>query len=199
MSNFLTRFWENISGQPHSSGAPENEILQKILSEWETAALGKGKDFGHQVITESNKAGLPPESLQYVFWVLVEQSRTWNLSGTARRALILARDLMVRSDRVPAYNLGFQKIPAELEDQVDQVISRMSLWAQGVLVAGLKADLMKAAERHKRPMARILKRHDGLEGKTLVYIYQALQGAVVTEPGWFKNPDLMQPLLSSVL
>lgn len=199
MSNFMTKLWERMTGAPHEGDPPENQILKKIIAEFEAAALARGQDFGQQVIVEANKAGLPPEALQYLFWVLVEQSATWNLSAEGRRALILARDLMVRSDRVPAYHKGFQQIPAALENQVDRVVSRLSIWAQGKMASGLLKMLMTSAQKHEAQMARILKRHDGLEGKTLMYIYRGLRGAADTQPAWFQHPDLMQPLLRSVL
>lgn len=198
-ANFMSRLWERMTGAPHSGDPPENQILKKVIAEFEAAALAQGKMFGQQVIAEANKAGLPPEALQYLFWTLVEQSGTWDLPAEGRRALILARDLMVRSDRVPAYHKGFQPVPPALEAQVDQAIARLSIWAQGKMRGSLTKALMASAQKYEAAMAQVLMRHDGLEGKTLVYIYKGLQGAADTQPAWFRYPDLMQALLRALL
>ena len=94
---------------------------------------------------------------------------------------------------------GVQLIPESLEDQLDVLISRMSIWAQGTLIAALSKELLGISKRHQRRLEKILRRHDGLTGKTLVYLYEALRGAAVTEPSWFRYPDIMQPLLTSLL
>ena len=145
--NWLGKLWreifrkevrqEPLPTSPSDTYDAENRLLAYIGQDFWNVVRGQSKATVRQIVTTAKKEGLPSAYLQYLFWVLVKQRKTWpSLPQTQYLSLIQAIEVVQVEGDMPNYRQGLQVIPPQYEKTVQEIIRALAAWAStGLLVA----------------------------------------------------------------
>ena len=104
-----------------------------------------------QIAFEADKAGMPMEFLQYVFYTLNEQQRRWpSLTKDQKKSLSWALRLVNETDAMPRYHAGLQVPPTEYEFTVDAAIQALAVWCNTTLFYEVLKDFKVALKKFAR-------------------------------------------------
>lgn len=139
----------------HPAGKEPLELLttKAIAKELLNDAYKLARPFVRQVAIEGHKAGLPLETIQYLFWVILDSPKTWPvLSDKPKQALLMAKNLTESSGELPGYHRGLVVPDRELEAVVDHCIEKIASWCLTTLVPTLKQDWVKIVARNSQTL-----------------------------------------------
>lgn len=190
---FLERFYEKLTGKPMEGEAPDElGLTRQVAKDLDKALMPHGSAVTRQVIIEANKAGWPPEYLQYIYFTLMESPESWpKMTPAQTGALNFAKELMTRAGKVPAYHSGLALPDGELEPLVNTILQRLALWAQSGLAALVMKSYQGVLKKNERATQRVV------EGrlppkKALVYLDTLFKRFIKTNPQWFANGDFLR-------
>lgn len=190
---FRQTLLELLTGEQTPGGArPELKIFKAMAKDFGGKLKGQGKAVVRKVTTVSNQAGLPPEYLPYVFFVLVEQVQNWpEMMPEQAKALRLGRLLMVEGSAVPNYRGQVQLPPSELEEAVGEILKRVGFWVQSKLSAELVGEYQKLLQQNMSKIKGILK--DRVAPDKIPQVADGSFRLLVSEhPEWFTGGKRLQ-------
>jgi hypothetical protein len=168
----------------------ENEILSKMAEEMLQVVLQQAKPAIHQILVTANANGFPVEFLQYVFWLLVENQRDWppSLKPPQKKALMLLREILLRSGEMPPYRSGLEVPPGDTEPSLDATFEALSLWAQKLAIPITKA-YMKLLKKYAKAIRKA--NPDIPKRREMVYLKAAFEQALRYQPQTFPGGQLL--------
>lgn len=198
----LKRLWSKWRGQGEFQGPTptEDQVVDSFARDMAEKILWpQANELIKQVVLEANKAGLPHNYLPYVFWLLVEQYRSWpEMHPKASGALKLARDLAVSQMVVPNYRPALSIPPSEYEPAVDQVMKGLGMWALRDMGNALLRGYASTLKKWERLMARAV--GDTLPAdKAGIYLKTLFEAYLARQPGQFLDGMLLERVVLGLL
>lgn len=123
--------YQKLYGQPFDqTEEPEwVKMTNKVVDAFHDVVLAQAKPFVRQVAIETDKAGVPMDYLQYVFFILMEHHASWPpMPKRLSTALGLGRDIMVAGGMLPPYRAGLAVPPGEVEDSINLALQKLAEW-----------------------------------------------------------------------
>lgn len=194
----VDKFWMWLTGTPWG-GVEKGE--DRILKGMETSLFKSlsgalAKECIRQMVWAADKEGMEKPELQYLFWTLAEQVESWpSLYARPRRGLLLVKELLTISKKMPNYRQGFA-VPREGRDVlIDNALERVAEWAGSKQVAALLEAAYMKAIREAGPQLAALRGHPDLplEG-SMKYAKMLFEQEIWGKP-IFKHPITLRRIV----
>jgi len=123
------RVFEILYGHPPDKPEPVYlKVLQGLSRDVADAFEKRAKEIIREVVTISKEKGLSAY-LQYVFFVLMEDSKSWpDMPDHRKKKLRLICSVLSRSGDTPTYTDGLTTPPSDLEARVDETLLALAEW-----------------------------------------------------------------------
>lgn len=178
---------------------PEDDMMIALGKDLHAALVKQGKAFVRQVVVEATQAGIPPDDLQYVFWVLVANDKSWpDLGDWETKGLKLAVSTMVRTRTAPNYANGF-KVPSgvETDELLDGVIRKLGTWGRRVFLAEVLQAYL-AALRGQAKAARRLNRNLTSDEHAFEALRRSFPQVLEMKSHWFDDGMLLRKVVQTL-
>ena len=130
--------------------SPET-VAKTALEALSGKIVGRANSVVRQIAIEADKAGMPMEFLQYVFYTLNEQQRRWpSLTANQKKSLNWALRLINETNAMPRYHAGIEVPPTEHEFTVDVAIKELAAWCNTVLFRDVLKDYKDVLKKHAK-------------------------------------------------
>lgn len=193
----IKRLWHKWRGKGEFEDptAAESKVVNKLAENLSAATQAQASPFIRAVVEMTNKHQLPAEYLQYVFWLIAENSRNWpRMSDRYNGVLALGRDLVIGEGKMPNYRDGLKVPPPEYEETVDKVIEWVAFWVSAKMKATLLkvylADLKFLAQRMQKVLGDRLP-----ADKALPYLKALFEEELSRNPRQFPGGDLLDRVI----
>jgi len=124
-----------------NTGSPEYPVLKNMDLELNRASWKHARPFYRQIAIEANKFGLSGAGIQYMFWVVFENRKSWpNMGPSLTRALADCIVIAANAGGVPNYSRNLEVPPIDEENLLDKAIVSLANWGSDVLGPALKRD-----------------------------------------------------------
>jgi len=134
-SEIFEAYWGHTPGNEPA----EMSTLKGMASEFAWAAYKLAPTFIRQVAVEGTRAGLPKETIPYLYWVIFDNYRNWPpLQEKPKQALVMAKTIAGSAGGIPNYGKNLP-IPAKSEETlVDRALVGVAAWCLTTMVPSLK-------------------------------------------------------------
>ncbi len=131
------------------------KVAKDALEAFSSKITARANSVVRQVAIEADKAGMPMEYLQYVYYTLNEQQRRWpNLAKRHKAALQFALRLVNEVGAMPRYHAGIQVPPTEFEATVDTAITALAAWCNSSLFFDILKDYKGILKQFSKPYVK---------------------------------------------
>lgn len=181
-----------------SRSLTEDEILDKMAEEMLQVVFQQAKPAIRQILVTANANGFPVEFLQYVFWLLAENQRDWppSLKTPQKNALMLLREILLRSGEMPPYRSGLEVPPGDTEPNLDATFEALSLWAQKLAIPVTQA-YMKLLKRYAKAIKKT--NPDIPKRQEMLYLKSTFEQALRYRPQNFVGGQLLYRTFNTLL
>lgn len=198
--NKLRGLWRKWRGKGEvDPSRVEDQIVQDLSQSLFDVVESQANPFIRAVVEMANKHKLPPQYLQYVFWLIAEKTQSWpSMRSGYADALSLGRDIVLDQLLMPNYRDGLVVPSAKYEETVDKVVEWVAFWVITKMKANLLRSYLMILKRLTPNMQKAL--GDRLPSdKALPYLKELFEAELAQFPGRFPGGPMLDRVFYTLL
>jgi hypothetical protein len=196
----LDRVFQLLYGRKPGQAEPAQlKPARKVADHLYKLILPQSKAVIREIVTRAARAGLPQETLQYIFFLFTERPKEWPpMPADQKQALMAARSLVQEANDVPTYTDGLQLPPESLEGAIDGVLQGVGAWAAKTLGKELRGAYKSVLKRYAPEFQAVLP--DSLDKRhTLPYLEALFESLLANHPRTFTNGHFLTNIVNTFL
>lgn len=196
----MDRVFQLLYGRKPGKAEPAHlKPARKMAEHLYKLILPQSKAVVREVVTQAARAGLPQESLQYLFFLLVERPKEWPaMPADQKQALMAARSILQETNDVPTYTDGLQLPPESLEGAINGVLQSIGAWAAKNLGKELRGAYKGVLKRYAPEFQSSLP--EGIDKRhTVPYLEALFESLLENHPRAFPNGHFLTNIVNTFL